>query len=270
MKVLVFWDIYGRIWRSALKKEIWALREKYNPDFVLVNIDNISSGRGAIEKHIREMEDLDVSLMMWWDHILDNMPKITDYLNSEESKVIRPANFLEQDYYPIAGKGYKIIKNNGKRLLVIHVLGSVFMNHVWVDNPYIKVEKILQEVDENSYDAVVVDFHKEASSEWYAMAHFLEKTPAFIFGTHTHVQTNDELIFPSWVGVIGDVGMTWPLYSVIWADFHSVRKRMLTGIQKGKIEQCLDKNYVVNGIFVEFGKDKKCVNLEKFRIRDSL
>jgi hypothetical protein len=45
---------------------------------------------------------------------------------------------------------------------------------------------------------------------------------------------------------------------------------MLTGIQKGKIEQCLDKNYVVNGIFVEFGKDKKCVNLEKFRIRDSL
>jgi calcineurin-like phosphoesterase len=177
---------------------------------------------------------------------------------------------LQQDYYPIAGKWFKIIEKNGKRLLVIHLLGSVFMNHVWVENPYIKIDKILKEIDEDSYDAIVLDFHKEASSEWYAMAHFLEKTPAFVFGTHTHVQTNDELIFPSWVGVIWDVGMTGPLYSVIWADFHSVRKRMLTGIQKGKIEQSLDKNYVVNGIFVEFWDDKKCVNLEKFRIRNSL
>ena len=64
--------------------------------------------------------------------------------------------------------------------------------------------------------------------------------------------------------------MNGPLFSVIWADFNSVKKRFLTGINKGKIEQQLDENYVVNGICVEIWADRKVVNLEKIRIRGKL
>jgi calcineurin-like phosphoesterase len=102
------------------------------------------------------------------------------------------------------------------------------------------------------------------------LAHFLDGQVSFVFGTHTHIQTNDELILPGWTGIISDVWMSWPLYSVIWADFGSVKKRFLTGIGKGKIEQQLDPHYVVNGVCIEVGENRKVTNLEKIRIRGKL
>ena len=64
--------------------------------------------------------------------------------------------------------------------------------------------------------------------------------------------------------------MNWPLYSVIWADFESVKKRFLTWIWKWKITQSLDNNYVVSWALVEIWDDMKCENIEKIRIRGKL
>lgn len=267
MKVLIFWDIYWRIWREWLKKEIWGLKNKFKPDFVLANVDNLSSWRWPIEKHILELEKAWVDLMLWWDHVLDNISKIAEYLDDKNWKLIRPANFIEQEYYYIPWKWYKVIEKDWKRLLVIHILWNVFMSHVSVDNPFLKVESILKDIDPTSYDSIIIDYHKETTAEWYGLAHFLENNPCFIYGTHTHIQTNDEYIFDSGVWIISDVGMSGPLNSVIWANFDSVKKRFLTWIQKWKIEQSLDPKYVVNAISVEFDEYWNCKNLEKIRIR---
>jgi calcineurin-like phosphoesterase len=55
MKILTFGDIYGRIGRRAFLKEFPIIRAKYNPDFTIVNVDNITSGRGATTKHVKEL-----------------------------------------------------------------------------------------------------------------------------------------------------------------------------------------------------------------------
>jgi calcineurin-like phosphoesterase len=89
---------------------------------------------------------------------------------------------------------------------------------------------------------------------------------SFIFGTHTHIQTNDERILKNGTGMICDVWMSGPLNSVIWIDFDSVKNRFLTGINKWKMEQALWKEYVVSWIFVEIWNNKKCEKLEKIRI----
>lgn len=269
MKVLIFWDVFGRIGRAGLKKELPGLKEKYNPDFLIANIENITSGRGPIEKHLLEMEALWFDVMTGWDHVLDNFHKIEEYINASDSKLIRPANFYEHVDYPLSGKWYKIIEKNGKKLLVIHLLWTVFMNHN-LYNPFLKIDEILEENKQEKLDGIILDFHKEATSEWYGMAHYLDSKISFLYGTHTHVQTNDELILPGGTGIISDVWMNGPLYSVIGADFWSVRKRFLTGINKWKIEQNLDKNYVISWVFVEIGYDMKCQNIEKIRIRGSL
>ena len=266
MKILIFWDVYGRVWRAALKKELPWLKNKYKPDFVIANIDNISSWRWAIEKHVLELEDLWVDLMTWWDHILDNMSKLDEYLVKDESLLIRPANFQENLNYIIPWKWYKIIENNWKRLLVVHLLWEIFMNHR-LDNPFTKIQDIINETSSENLDGIIVDFHKEATAEWYWMAFFLDWKASFIFWTHTHIQTNDELILPKWTWILSDVWMNWPLYSVIWAEYKSVEKRFLTWISKWKIEQCLDKNYVVNGVVVEIWDNMKCEQIEKIRIR---
>ncbi|MDD2871072.1 MAG: TIGR00282 family metallophosphoesterase [Candidatus Gracilibacteria bacterium] len=269
MKILVFGDVYGRIGRAALKKELPALKEKYNPDFVVVNIENATSGRGPIEKHALEMEALGIDVMTSGDHIFDNMIKIKDYLDKPDSKLIRCANFIEYGEYTIPGKGYTIVEKNGKKLLVIHIMGEAFMKFK-VTSPFIKIQEILEETKGEKLDAILVDFHKEATAEGYGLGFFLDGKVSFVFGTHTHVQTNDELILPNGTGIITDVGMNGPLFSVIGAEYSSVEKRFLTGIGKGKIEQCLDKNYVVNGVCVEIGDAMKCTNIEKIRIRGKL
>ena len=267
MKILIFWDVYWRIGRNAFKKEFPKLKEKYGPDFSIVNIDNITSWRWPIEKHLLEIEKLWVDIMTWWNHVLDNIWKIENYLNWEKSILLRPANFYETEEYIIPGKWYKIIEKNWKKLLVIHLLWSIFMN-IRTYNPFLKVKEILKEIETlwKKVDGIVIDFHKEVTSEWYAMAYLLDSRVSFVFWTHTHVQTNDELILPGWTWIISDVWMVGPLYSIIWADFESVKRRFLTWINKWKIGQNLQNDYLINGVFIEIWKDMKSQKIEKIKI----
>jgi len=269
MKILVLGDVYGRIWRKAVTKELPKLKEKYKPDFVIVNIENATSGRWPIEKHARELSDLWIDLMTTWDHIFDNITKIEDYLNEDSTNIIRWANFYENKNFKIPGKWYKVIEKNAKKLLVIHLIWEVFMNKK-VNNPFEVSEDIIEKFKWENLDGIIIDFHKEASAEWYWLWFHLDWKVSAIFWTHTHVQTNDELILPKWTWYLSDVWMNWPLYSVIWADFESVEKRFLTWLNKWKIEQSLDKNYVVSWAIFEIWDNMKCENIEKIRIRGKL
>lgn len=263
MKILIFWDIYWRIGRAALKKELPKLKDKFDPDFVVVNVENATSGRWIIEKHAMELEKLWIDVMTSGDHVFDNFDKIKDYLNKPDSKLIRCANFYNDDI--LEWKWYKVVEKNWKKLLVIHILDEVFMNHK-VDNPFKKVEKIIESFKWDKLDWVIIDYHKEVTSSWYWLSFFLEWKASFVFWTHTHIQTNDELILPSGLWLISDVWMSGPLYSVIWADYNSVEKRFLSWVNKWKIEQCLDKNYVVNWVCITI-ESMKCTWIEKIRIR---
>lgn len=265
MKVLIFWDIYWKVGRAALKKELPMLKRKYNPDFVIANVDNISSWRWPVEKHIVEMEKLWIDAMTWGDHIFDNLSRIKDTLEEKDSKLLRPANFYESEHYKVPGRWYKILEKNGKKLLLIHLLWEVFMKFN-VENPFIKVDSILKEFKHEKLDWIIIDFHKEVTSEWYGMSFFLNWRVSFIYWTHTHVQTNDDIILPNWTGIISDVWMVWSIYWVIWADYNSVEKMFLTWINKWKIEQSLDKNYIVNWVYLEIWEDLKSNKIEKIRI----
>ena len=270
MKVLIFWDIYWRIGRLALEKEFPKLKNKYNPDFILSSVDNITSWRWPIEKHIKQMEKLGVDIMSGGDHIFDNLDKIENTLKEKDSKLLRPANLYEYEKYKLPGKGYKIIEKNGKRLLVIHLLGEVFMKHN-VENPFIKVDKILKKFKKNeNLDWIIIDFHKEVTSEWYAMSFFLDGKVSFIYWVHTHIQTNDDIIFPKWTGLISDVWMVWSLYSVIWADYNSVEKIFLTWMNKWLIKQSLDKNYIINWIYLEIWEYWNTEKIKKIKITGKL
>lgn len=250
MKILIFGDIYGRLWRKAFSKEFENMKQKYLPDFTIVNIENITSGRWPASVHAEFVENLWVDLMTGGDHVFDNMPDIKKYFDKSECKLIRPANFIDSPHHKVPWVWYKIISNNNKKLLVIQLLWEVFMNHK-VENPFLKVEKILWEIPRNTYDYAVVEFHRETTAEIYGMANFLDGKVAAVYGTHTHIQTNDAHILKSGTAMISDVGMNGPFDSVIWADYASVEKRFLTGISRWKIEQQLKWKYIINAILLE-------------------
>ena len=267
MKILIFWDLFWRVWRKALIKEIDSLRREHKPDFVVVNWENVTSWRGPIEKHMKEIHDIGVDLFTSGDHFFDNEKNLRPYLERKDCKMIRPANYYESEFYEIPWKGYTVLEQFWKKLLVINLLSETFTRDN-VYNPFLKVDSILKKFEKkgDKLDWIIIDFHKEVGSEWYAMQEFLDWRVSFIFWTHTHIQTNDDNISDLWTGLISDVWMIWPQKSIIGSDYGSLKKRFLTGINKWKIEQSLDSNYIMNWVLIEIDEEtKKCISIEKIR-----
>jgi len=64
-------------------------------------------------------------------------------------------------------------------------------------------------------DAVLIDFHAEATSEKMAFGHFCDGRASLVVGTHTHVPTADWQILPGGTAYLSDAGMCGDYDSVI-------------------------------------------------------
>lgn len=205
MKIFFIGDVFGRPGRQAVKKNLPKVIEEYQPDLVVANIENLAGGKGATIKTLKEMQEAGVDVFTGGNHIFQQ-PEIFD---KKITNLVRPANYPEGTL----GIGHKIFKTKNKQnVLVINLLGRVFVNTL-LDCPFRKTEEILVKSDE--YDAVIVDFHAEATSEKSAYKWYFDNKLTAIFGTHTHIATADYDITKNGTFYVSDVGMTGPIDSVI-------------------------------------------------------
>ena len=86
-----------------------------------------------------------------------------------------------------------------------------------------EVERLRQKTN-----LIFIDFHAEATSEKVALARMLDGQVSAVIGTHTHVQTADEQIFPGGTAFLSDAGFTGPHESVIGREIEPVIRRFLT------------------------------------------
>jgi calcineurin-like phosphoesterase len=70
----------------------------------------------------------------------------------------------------------------------------------------------------------------EATSEKIALGRLLDGQVSAVVGTHTHVQTADEQIFPGGTAYLTDAGFTGAHESVLGRDIEPVIKRFLTNL----------------------------------------
>lgn len=267
MRIVILWDVFGRTGRRMVEQYLPGIRAKYQPDFLVANSENITSGKGPSMKHIREMEALGFDVLTGWNHVFSHLQDIGEYINTPDSIQIRPANYFDAPGYQVPGKGYRIVERDGKKLLVLNIMSSVFMRDN-LDNPFLAVDRILNSLGESNFDAILVDFHRETTAESSNMTYFLDGRVSVVYGTHTHVQTNDEQIFPGGTGMITDVGMTGPLRSSIGQTFESRLPQFLTGtaLFGPRAEQVVGEG-LLSGLYVEI-ENRKCVKIEKIRIRE--
>ena len=73
-----------------------------------------------------------------------------------------------------------------------------------------------------------MDFHAEATSEKIAFARLLDGRVSAVVGTHTHVQTADEQIFPGGTAYLSDAGFTGPQESVLGREIEPIIRRFMT------------------------------------------
>ncbi|MEK7160728.1 MAG: TIGR00282 family metallophosphoesterase [Patescibacteria group bacterium] len=251
MKILFFGDIVGRAGRQALKQIFPELKKEFKPDLVLANGENMAHGQGVTEDALKEVLAAGVEYLTNGDHAFA-LAGSDEILENKAKPILRPLNWPGN----VAGRGSMIISVGAKRLLLISLIGRVFMKHDF-DDPFLKIKEFLEdysllgkESGSEAVNAIILDFHAEATSEKAALAWFLDGKISALLGTHTHVPTADEKILPGGTGFISDVGMVGALNSVLGADKDIVIKRFLTQ-RLFKMELAAGQEAEINAVFLE-------------------
>lgn len=209
MKILFCGDVVGRAGRAAVKKHIPELRKRLGLDAVIVNGENAASGFGMTEKIVKGFLECGVDVVTGGDHCFDQ--KEVRFFIGRTPQLLRPGNLAGQ----LPGKGHAVYEVGGKRLLVIHLHAQLFMK-LQANNPFHHADAVLKDVTlGKDVDAIVVDFHGEASSERMALGHYLDGRVSLVAGSHTHVPTADAQVLPKGTGYMTDAGMCGDYNSVI-------------------------------------------------------
>lgn len=259
IKVLFFGDIFGKIGRNATAKALPKLKTKYKPDFVIANAENIAHGRGVNQASIDQMTDAGIDFFTSGNHVWDK-PGADSILSADNPVLIRPANYSQKT----SGLGYKIIEKNNYKILVINLLGQVFIPEE-TDNPFTKADEIINQHKNENLNAILVDFHAEATSEKKAMGYHLDGHVSAVLGTHTHVLTDDEIILEKGTGYISDAGMTGPRDSVIGLNKQVIVQNFISDINKSA-DVPESGPVQINAVYIEVdSKTQKCVKIAKIR-----
>ncbi|MDF2630168.1 MAG: hypothetical protein K0R39_3999 [Symbiobacteriaceae bacterium] len=221
LRILFFGDVVGRPGRDILKERMHALRKSLGADLVIINGENAAAGAGITAQICREFFDWGADAITLGNHSWDKR-EIATYID-EEPRLIRPIN------YPPGTPGYGsyVVKRNGQPVAaVVQAHGRVFSS-LLLDDPFRGLEEVVQQLRKIT-PVIFVDFHGEATSEKVAMGWFLDGKVSAVVGTHTHVQTADDVILPGGTAYLTDVGMCGPWVSVIGTDVGLVLERFVT------------------------------------------
>ena len=244
MRLLFLGDVVGKSGRDAISDRLPGLIEKHRFDFVVVNGENASHGRGLTEPHFNEIRAGGADVVTLGDHAFDQRDTIS-YI-AREPTLIRPINFAPG----APGRGANLYESRGgHRVLVVQAQGRVFMNPV--DDPFRAVEAAVAACPLGEQaDAIIVDFHTEATSEIQAMGHFLDVKVSLVVGTHTHIPTSDHRILRGGTALMADAGMCGDYDSVIGVDMDEPLNRFLTGIANGRFTPA-EGEATLSGVAIE-------------------
>ena len=231
MRLLFLGDLVGRSGRTAVWNRLPGLIRDFKLDFVIVNGENAAGGFGITEDIFLETLNAGADVVTTGNHVWDQREALV-YADRQD-RFLRPAN------YPAGtpGRGSNLyIARNGARVLVANVMGRVFM-HPDLDDPFAAGEAILAACPLGEQaDAVVFDFHAEATSEKLCFAHFVDGRASFVVGTHTHVPTADAQILNGGTAYLSDAGMCGDYDSSIGMDKEEPVSRFVSKIPKGRFE----------------------------------
>jgi len=227
MKILYFGDVFGRPGREAVRLAMNKLVQSHAIDFVILNGENASHGRGILPEMAQDWLDNGVDVITTGNHAWDQR-QIIEMMN-RSTRVLRPANYPDHPSFRVPGRGVTVVESRrrpGLRLGVIQVMGRVFMDAL--DCPFRSGENEAARLDELGVRCIFIDFHGEATSEKQAFAHFMDGKVGAVVGSHSHVQTADERILPGGTAAITDVGMCGCFDSVIGVKKESSIEKFLT------------------------------------------
>ncbi len=221
MNVLFIGDIIGRTGRYAVKNLLADIIEKNKIDITIANGENSAGGFGITKRVADELISYGIDILTMGNHTWDNK-KIFDFID-DYSKIVRPLNYNEN----LPGQGWTAIKYKDLKIAIINFIGQIFL--IGNNSPFTSFDKYIKDIKKEA-DIILIDFHAEATGEKLAFANYVDGKVAGVVGTHTHVQTSDNMLLKEGTAYITDLGMTGAADSILGMSKERVIKRFQTQI----------------------------------------
>ena len=222
MKILFIGDIVGEPGRKAVERVLPRLRDEQQIDFVIANGENSAGGNGITPPIAGELFSAGVDVITCGDHLWDQK-SVLDLLHGEP-RFLRPLNYPPE----VPGRGAAVFQvRNLPPVGVMNAQGRTFMAPL--ENPFPLAAREAARLREKT-KIIFLDMHAEATSEKIAIARHLDGQVSAVVGTHTHVQTADEQIFPGGTAYLTDAGFTGPHDGVLGREVEPVIRRFITGM----------------------------------------
>ena len=222
LRILFLGDVVGEPGRNAVIARLPELKKEHEIDFTIVNGENAAGGRGITGRITIDLLRAGVSVITTGDHIWDQKD-IFSFIDTEP-RLLRPVN------YPAGAPGNPLIilETMKGKVGVINVQCRTFMQPI-LENPFRAVESAIEKMRPETAN-ILVDVHGETTSEKIAMGRFLDGKVSAVIGTHTHVQTADEQIFPGGTAFMCDAGMCGPVNSILGRTIDPIMNRFISNL----------------------------------------
>jgi metallophosphoesterase (TIGR00282 family) len=231
VRILFVGDVVGKVGRDAIRTHLAGCLSQWRVDLCVVNGENAADqGFGITQPIYEELVAAGADAVTLGNHSW-NRRETLQFIDSAP-RLIRPINYLAGT----PGRGAAIIETkSGRRALVVNALGRLFMEPV--EDPFGRIGAELAATPlGRRADAVVVDFHCEATGEKHAAGHFCDGRASLVVGTHTHTPSADHRILPGGTAFMTDVGMTGDYDSIVGMAKEEPLRRFTTGIAAGRFE----------------------------------
>ena len=258
IRILFLGDVVGEPGRKAVIEQLPVLKQERGVDFIIVNGENAAGGRGITPRITIDLLRAGAAVVTTGDHVWDQQ-EIVDYFPTEP-RLLRPINYPEGT----PGQGSVVLETAKGKVAVVQVQGRSFMQPP-LENPFLAMEAEVERLHGLGVKVIVTEIHAETTSEKIAMGRMLDGKVSLVVGTHTHVQTADDAIFPGGTGYLTDAGMCGPEESILGRNIESVVWRFKTNmptrfpVAKGIVRLC--------GVIVDVETETgTCLNIEKLSL----
>jgi metallophosphoesterase (TIGR00282 family) len=244
MRLLFLGDIVGRPGRGAVTQRLPGLRERWRLDCVIINGENAAGGFGITEAICDEILMAGADAVTLGNHAFDQREALV--FIERQPRLVRPANFPSGT----PGRGATLVETRrGARVLVINLLGRLFIDPL--DDPFATAEREVEACPlRAAADAIVIDFHAEATSEKQALGYYLDGRVSLVVGTHTHSPTADHRILPGGTAFQSDAGMCGDYESILGMHRDEPIRRFLQKTPGSRLEAASGEG-TLSGLAVE-------------------
>lgn len=256
LRVLAIGDVVGECGLKHLQKHLGAVKRLKDIGFTVVNGENVRM-TGLLPEDADAILAAGADVITLGNHAFGKM-QIGDYLE-QSPYILRPANFGSR----APGRGYGVYDCGRFRIAVMNLIGRCGLE--WkAEDPFRLAETLLKSGEKP--DFTLLDFHAEATSEKLALAYYLDGRISAMWGTHTHVPTADEEVFPKGTGYISDLGMTGAVRSVLGVRREQSIENYLGGLP-GRYQEPGGACKMQGAIYTLDGETGLCVGVERIDIR---